>query len=494
MLENLGALRTHLSTALTAGVAIAGVGLITAVPAAPALPQTPPPAITLVAGDTPWLSIPLLTVDVDQIVDRLGIGDQTIAGLLEQTGVAEQSLAAVAIGLLNAAGFDSDSSVLDVLNIPPTLTVGDSLTQLVDTMFGGGVTVTGMIQQLFGGDATLGDLVTAQLDSLGIGQKTLVDLVSGTPTGEMTVEQLIVNMLVQNGDQSPAQLLAADPSLANTTLGEILQSLPPTSNTIPGAYDSLADQPIQVLLSSDEAGDLGGQNIRQLAGDQIPPGIAGTVVCNTVVAAMGLDCSATLNSYLGDNTVLQTAQGLHTTTDSPWDPSVHAGTPLADITVGNLLNGTGPFASMPLSEVITGLHLSTPTLAGLLTDLGFADKNIDTLLTDSFPLLFNTSLLKVLDAWGLGTLQVDTVIDRMGLDLPVVTALSRLGLGDVPVDSVLDDLIGGTTVGNIVNDLGFGGTSIDSLVDSLGIADSNLFTVFLEFTGLLPSIEIGLPA
>ena len=485
-------LRSYLSSALTAGVAAASAGLIALAPVAAPLagPATQPVAVALAAGDAPWLSIPLATVDVSQLVGLLGIGSATVSGILDQTGLADQSVADVAIGLLDAAGYDSNATVLQVLDLPPTLTVGDALTQLVDAVFGDDVTVTGMIRQLTGGTMTVGDLLTTGLDSLGIGQKTVVDLVGGTPAATMTIEQLIVNLLQQNGDPTPAQLLAADPTVANATLGEILESLPPTSNTTPGMYDSLSDQPIQLLLSSPEAGGLGDETIRTIAG--IPGGIAGAAACAAVLG-MGLNCSDTLNSYLGTNSVGQTLDNITSKTDSVWDPSVHAGTPLSHITMANLLNSTGPFASMPLSQFVTGLNLTTPTLATLLTELGFADKTIDALLADSFPSLFATPLLRVLDAWGLGTLQVDTVIDRLGLDTPVVTVLSRLGLDDVHVDTVIDDLLGGNTIGEIVNDLGFGGTDINTIIDSMGLADNDLFTVFLQVTGLVPSIVVGLP-
>lgn len=479
-------LRTGLRRCLTAAVAVIGTGLLTVTPvAAPSL-HSPPP-VTLVAADAPWLSLPLLTVDVDQIVDRLGVGGLTISDILDRTGLADESLATLTGHLLDAAGL-GNASVLELLSPPPDLTLGDALTQLVNTVFGNDVTVTEMISQLGGGAMTVGDLATFGLDLLGIGNKTVVDLVDRGPAGGLTVEQLILAVLQQGGDQTPAQLLAADPSLAGTTLGEVVRGLPPTDNTT--GYSSLADEPMTDFLASDTVGGIGLRTIRQL-GD-IPGGIAGAAQC-AVVAAMGLSCANTLNFYLGPNTVLQTMQGLTTSSNSTVDPSVHAGTPLSDITVANLLNGTGSFATMPLSQLVTGLHLATPTVSTLLTDLGFADKTIASLLADSFPSLFHKPVLSVLDAWGLGTLPVDTVIDRLHLDVPVVTLLDRLGLGDVPVDSVLNDLLGSVTVGNVVDDLGFGGTDIDTLVNDLGVGDTALFTVVLQFTGLLPSLVVGLP-
>lgn len=476
------------SSYLTAGIAVASSVLVAVTPVAPPLAQAQSAAITLVAGDSPWLSIPLLTVDVDQIVDRLGMGTQTIAGILDQTGLADESLATLASRLLDTVGINSDSSVLDVLNPPPDLTLGDVLTELVNASFGADVTVTGMISQLTSDTATVGDLMTFGLDMLGIGNKTLVEVVNGGPVGGLTLEQVIVNMLQQGGDQTPAQLLAANPSLADATLGEIVLTLPPTDNA-PG-YDSMGDEPMTALLASDTAGGIGLQTIRELGG--IPSGIAGAAQC-AVVSAMGLSCGATLNDYLGPNTVSQTLQGLTSSTNSSVDPDVHAGTSLSNITLANLLNGTGPFANMPLSQIVTGLDLNTPTISTLLTDLGFADKDIDTLLAVSFPSLFSTPLLSVLNAWGLGTLPVDTVIDRLNLDVTITTLLERLGWGDLQVDSVLNDLLGGVSIGDIVNDLGFGDTTIDTLVDSMGVGDTDLFTVSLQFTGLLPSIVLGLP-
>lgn len=519
-----------------------------------------------------------------QVLDSAGIDNPTISGLLDQAGLYDQSLADVAISLLGSSDIGNPSIVglLEQLGLSPDLTLGGLLNTLVSSQFGSDVTVTALFDQLGGGSLTVGALINLALDAIPftkggppLGSLSLVDIVNqlspfpppnDQPVGGMTLEQLVINVLQsQDMDKTPAQLIADDPTLANTTLGDLLTQVPATDPQ----YASLAEEPMTVFLASDMAGGVGGENLKQLANGALD----GWGACTGLSILYGLSCDQSLNSLMGSNSVGVTFSRLFSSTDSSYDPSVHAGTPAADLTVANLINGTGQFANTPLSQIITGLNLHTPTLADLMTNLGLGT-NLSTLLANAFPGLYAAPVLPVLGDWGMNNIPVSTAIDNLGLDVPVVTLLSRLGLDNVYLDSVLQTMLGGVTVGSIadslglddvhlndvltgllggitvndiagdlgvagvhlndvldnllggvsinsiatdlgldnvhldsvihdmlggvtisdvVGDLGFGNTDINTLLSSLGLLDTDVLTVSLEFNGLMPNIVVGLP-
>jgi hypothetical protein len=233
----------------------------------------------------------------------------------------------------------------------------------------------------------------------------------------------------------------------------------------------MSNMTIEDLLAGTEIGDtkftdiltqagVGNQTLRELAGDQLP---LPDITCPLLPALYNESCDATLNSLMGPNTLLQTLQRLY----SAGAPAlgVAPGTPLASLTLGQLLSATGQ-GDQTLTEILTGLNLTTP-FGSILNNLGLDNVTLSDVLNNGFGQLMNMSVISMLSSWGLNNLNIDTVIDRLGLDVTINSLLDNLGLNNVDIGSVIDQVLGGMTLGSIANDLGLNNIHLDGFLESL---------------------------
>ncbi|MGB6208385.1 hypothetical protein [Mycobacterium sp.] len=190
-------------------------------------------------------------------------------------------------------------------------------------------------------------------------------------------------------------------------------------------------------------------------------------------------------------TALINALGLGNTNLSSLDLS----SLLSQLGLGNLTLGS-LFGDLGLSTKGLGTLLGNPTLGTLLTDLGLGDPNglgvgsfsLTTLLTDLGlnPNVGSTGLGGLLDALGLGTIKLGSLLD-------LNTLLGSLGLGvllqpviDKLTNIPLDQLVNGLTLGN--------GSSLDltslltDVFKALNIAIPS--TGPLSLSGLLGDLNI----
>lgn len=460
------------------------------------------------------------------LLDTMGIGNPTISGLAEQAGLGEMSVASLLIEVLNQAGMGTNQSmtslalsVLEAAGMGSNPTVGSLAVALLDAMGMGNLSITGLVQQLGVGDLTLGDamkealhavaggdptitglmetlgmgtttiggLLTSMLDSAGLGQQTPVDLFDSLMgiDDDVTIGQLLVNMMQGQGmDYTLSELLQQIPNVENPgttyadlTLGELLnQTLvpPPDPSNPDPVLDPYAGQPLgavpwKIFLSSNMAMGYGDKTIQDLASEAGMP-LDGTTCSLAIV--VGIDCSATLSSLMGSNTVYQTLNNLHA--DGSGIAGVPAGTSLTDVNLGQLVAATGQ-GDLNLSTLIFGLNINTP-VHDFLVNLGLDDVTVNDIVTNGLPWLANTTLVSLLSSWGLNNLDLDTVIDRLGLDMTVTQMLNSLGLGQVYLGNVVNDLLGGVYIQNILNDLGLGGVTLETFLNNLlgGVYVGNL--------------------
>lgn len=473
------------------------------------------------------------SVTAGQLANDLGFGDQTLTGLLNQLGVGDQSMQSVLTGLLDSAGVGSQTPVelLDKLGVgdqtlaslltgllgatgtgDPTITglleqaglgdlsVGALLKELLNATVGSDVTVTGLLEKLGVGGLSLGGLlsdaigntttVTGLLNQLGVGDMTLSDLVGpllgsqGQQTladllaslidkqfgvsNTVTVGDLAIDILKQEGINMTLAEVLQNAKLSNTTLGELL-----TGTT-------LGEEPFTTLLNQAGVGQESLGTLGNISGFD----------CFILGLFYGVNCGASLDSFMGPNTVLQTIENLHSS----------SGQSLADVTLSQVLSASGE-ANEPLSQIITGLNLSTP-FDTVLNNLGFNTVDATTVLTKTLDSLGlgNTTLDSLFNDWGVGSLSMTTVVDKLGLDnvnlvglltslnlntLDVDTVIDRLGLDNVTVNSLLGDLdpngvhldtvinslLGDVTIGSVLTDLGLNNRTLDTVVDNVGLAN-----------------------
>jgi len=388
------------------------------------------------------------------LLDQAGIGNPTLAGLLSQFGLGEQTVGELATSLLQSAGVEDTTitGLVSQLGLGD-LTIGDALKELVNATVGGDATVTDVLAQFGGADLTLGSMINPLLDASGFADQTLAELFDtmltgmfgGTPSTDITLSDLVLQILQSSGyDMTLSEVLDSS-TMSNMTLTDLL------------AGTDIGNEKFTDLLT--EAG-VGSQTLRDLAGDQLP---LPDITCPLLPGLYNVSCDATLNSLMGKNTLLQTLQNLH----SAGAPAlgVAPGTSFADLTLGQLLSATGQ-GNEKLSEILLGLPLTTP-VDSILHNLGLDTVTVSGLLNNGFGDLLNTSVLSMLSSWGLNNLSIDTVIDRLGLDVTINGLLSNLGLNNVDIGSVIDHVLGGLTFGSIANDLGLNTVHLDGFLESL---------------------------
>ncbi|KAA8970416.1 hypothetical protein [Mycobacterium sp.] len=421
----------------------------------------------------------VLTVDLGQVVDDFGFGDQTLSGLFPYIG--DQSVQNLLITLLNSAGIGDLTPVelLDQLGLANQSLASLAITGL-DAAGIGNPTITGLFEQSGYADLTVGGLLTGLFGS----DETVTDLLDKLGVGDLTLNNVAGSLLGSTGQQTPAALIeelldkqfgvSSNVALGdlivdvlqkqglNMSLADVLKSQGLSDTTVGDllAGTSIADQPFTEFLSDIGVGD---QTLKELFS-------LSTAEC-LGLPLVGLKCSQTLNSLMGPNTVYETVANLHSDT----------GQSLAHVTLGQLLAATGQ-SDETLSQIINALDLSTP-LSTILDNLGLNNVDVATVLTNTLDILGvgSTTLDSLLDDWGVGGLSLHTVVDRLGLnDVYVLTLLQDLGLNNVHVDEVLDSLLGTVTLGSVLTDLGLDSRDLNTAVANLGLENVTVDKVLGE--------------
>ena len=243
-----------------------------------------------------------VTMDVGQLVDTFGMGDQTIADLLGDLG--DQTISSLAVELLDSVGWAQLTPVdlLDEFGLGQQQ-VSALIVDLLDANGLGGQTIAELADQLgFGGDTTLASIINGLLDATGVGNPSLTDLVAQFGLGDASLGSLIKDVLAATGMGGVALTALVDPELS---LGDLLNGFVGDA-TFTGLLTQLGvgDMTLPDLLAM-ALGDLGNQSLLDLLGlgflgplspedmlidvfqAMLPPGLTIGVLLNNPDSPMG---------------------------------------------------------------------------------------------------------------------------------------------------------------------------------------------------------------
>ncbi len=441
-------------------------------------------------GDKPLAGV------ATSFLDALGLGDQTPVDLIDQTGLGQESVASLLIDLLDATGV-GNPTVSDLVN---DIGLGDQTlaglgSQLFDALGLGDQTVADLADNVLDsitGDDTVGGLLVKVLDALDLGQRTPVELISETPLGDQTVggmSTLLLDLLGV-GRQTPVELADAI-GVGQLSLG----------NLVPDILDALnlgGKTPLDLL---DQAG-VGSQSLGHvLAGFLNGAGLSNTTFGDVITDA-----------GLKDMTIGDIVEAIRT---NPNDPStslanVSLGTILSNlgfsntsttgqggITLGDLIKASGgtysfgklvdnslmdQLGDQTVGSVLAGQGLGNQSLEELLkgdpTDPASVDL-WDMKLTDYLETNLTTSVHDTLATNPLGSTDLDTLVGQLLTDAgmnntTIGDLLTQAGLGNTTVDQLVGQLLtdmgmNNQTLTQVLTDLGFNDQDLDSLVQSLGL-------------------------
>lgn len=478
LLNSFGLGDTSVQTLLTGLVNAVGYGDKTPVDLLNQLGVGSEPVSTLVTG----------------LLNHLGYGDKTPVELLDQLGVGNQSVATLAIDMLNHLGVGNPSitdlasqagvgnetvaSLLGSLVSNATGVNDPTITQLFDLLGQQNLSVAGLMTDLLGdptitelahalglklNDMTITGIVTTMLDSAGIGEKTPQDMLLAIldkqlgVTGDTSFGQLLIDMLNREHIDTLSEFVTVS-GYADKTVGDLVVA------------SGSGNEPILSLIEEGIGGDPKVCSIANL--DYLE--------CVAAVGAGVFPSVSTRVSYfIGDNTLLETLQNLHSDV-YPNEAGVPLGTSLADVTVAQLITATGQ-NNEAMSTVIDNLGLNT-TVGQILDGLNPNNLDVDQVVTDLLGNLGlgNTTVEDLFDDWGLNNLDLTTVMDRLGLNnVSVVSLLDKLNLNNVGIDTVFNSLFGTTTVNNVLTDLGQNNVYLDGVLNSL-LGNVSLGTVLSD--------------
>lgn len=378
---------------------------------------------------------------------QVGVGNPTVSELiLSLVGGDDQSVGGLIKDLLGPTGSQSLASFVD-----PTLTVGGVVTELM-----GDPAITEVLAQLGLGDITVGSLPGMLGD---IGNEHLVDLINNGLLGPDITGSTGLLALLSSAFPPGATFEDLLGPMGSVTLGQLLATTP-AGPEYPGMM--LADIKFTDLTAMAGFGDT---PLAELAPDQ--------------AALINLIGNPTLNALLGTNTVGQTLNnlGLSNATVSELLQSTGLsnyqletlfeglGNLSGNVKLGDFLNDLGfnPTISELLTRAIDGLGLQDTTLLALLQDWGLGSIGLSSLL-DSLG-LDDLHIAPILNNLGLNNISVDSFIDRLGLSgVPIAHVLSGLGLDDRHIDDVITSLLGSVSIGSVMGGLGLDEVHLDSFL------------------------------
>lgn len=484
-----------------------------------------------------------IDLSASDVVDGLKIGDQTVAGLLDQTGIGTISVAGMLTGLLDSLGLGNQtpvdvldtlglgdqqissvlSTVLDAVGIGnPTITdimdqlgigdvkVADLVIDLTHALGFDNPTITGIAGDLGVADLKLADLGMHVFNALGIGDPTVSGLLAQIGADDLTLNGLLITAVdaLGLGGQTPASLLDALGG-GDLTSHEVITSL---LNGLGLGNQSMMDLISQAGLADADMGQLfvsilGDAGNTSMIDVLDAAGFAnvtvkdftdllgitnlslGTVFGN--LNQMGIIGNLTINDFIAATGGTPLDKGGDTTLISA----------LGGQTIGSILDQQGMLNS-PLSELLGEMGTQTlaqmiqanfsMTLADMLAQSGFADMTLNDLVLANMP---DQPLSELLGVMGNTTL-ADLINQLVPSGQTIVDLLNQAGIGDQHLSELLDQLLGNTTVAGALDDGGLGsmhlddiirqalgGQSLNDMLNQFGIGGQSLGDLFDQFFG-----------
>ena len=490
------------------------------------------------------LLVPGQNLIIDQTAtewaDNLNIGDQTIASLLDQTGIGTLEVAGMLTGLLDSVGLGDDTPV-DVINALGlgSLEVSSVLTTVFDAVGIGNPTIAELMDMLGIGNVQVADIAIDFTNALGFDNPTVLDLADDVGLADLKLADLGMDVLNAMGIGDPTvNELIADIGAGDLTLNGLLQTavdaLGLGGQTAADLLDAtglgtqtthefitellgglgLGNQTIMDLLSSAGLADA---DVSQLAvailgpyGDATVADVMGYAGFGTVTVGDVTDLLGITNlsvgtilgnlSYITGNLTVNdmlAATGM-TPLDKGGDALLAdslAGTTIASF-LGDQLNDPlismlGPTGEMTLAELISTNF--SMTLGQMLESSGMADQTLTELVLAGMPDEPLSSLLGVM-----GNTTLSDLIDQLvPSDQTIIDMLSESGLGDQTMSELLNQTFGDQTVANALDDGGLGSMQLDDIIrqalgpqtvndmlNSFGLGGQSLSDLFDQFFGV----------
>lgn len=391
-------------------------------------------------------------VDVGQLADNVGLGDQTLSGLADQFGLGDQQLATIAISLFDALGL-GDQTPVDLANAVGLggMQVTDVATAVLNALGIGQLTPAGLVEQLGGGDQTVAGVVTNVLDALGLGDQNAIQLLDATSLGTATVGGALAGLLggLGQSDLTVGQFVT-ELGLADLSVQDIGNATQLTNTSVGSILSNLGFNLNLNNLISSTGGDTTGINAQLVS---LMPNLNDMTLAS-ILAGQGLQPDTTVLDILSM-------------------PPADGGTPLADQT---------------LSAV---LEQNQTTFSDLLTNAGLGTSDLDTVVNQ---LLGTTTVATLLSGLGLDAESISTVVSNLPTDTTVSDLLSTLPWGTTDLDTLATSLLGSTTVDSLLTDLGLTNTIIDDVLTQLGVAGIQVLNTDIgDFFGIVPALLNGLP-
>jgi len=477
------------------------------------------------------------------VVDGLKIGDQTVASLLDQTGIGTMSVAGMLTGLMDTLGLGDQtpvdlldslglgdqqissvlSTVLDAVGIGnPTITdimdqlgigdvqVSDLVIDLTHALGFDNPTITGLADDLGVADLKLADLGTDVLNALGIGDPTVSGLLATVGADGLTLNGLLTTAVdaLGLGGQTPASIIDALGG-GDLTSHEVITSL---LNGLGLGNQTMFDLLSQAGVANADLGEiaiavLGDAGNTSMADVLEAAGFAdvtvkdftdllgltnlslGTVFGN--LQSMGVIGNLTINDFIA-------ATG-GTPLDKGGDTSLISA--LGGQTIGQILEDQGmlnspltallgDMSTMSLADMIRE-NFSMP-LIDMLNQSGMADMTLTDLVLANMP---DQPLSELLGVMGNTTL-ADLINQLVPADQTIVDMLNDAGIGNMHLSELLDQFLGDQTVANALDDGGLGsmhlddiitqalgGQTLNDMLSEFGIGGQSLSDLFDQFFG-----------
>ncbi|OMC05233.1 hypothetical protein A5735_05440 [Mycolicibacter heraklionensis] len=489
------------------------------------------------------LLVPGANLIIDQttteLADNLGIGDQTIASLLDQTGIGTLVVSDMLTGLLDSVGLGDQTPVdlIDAIGLGD-LQVASVLSTVFDAVGIGNPTIADIMDQLGIGDVEVADIAIDFTRALGFDNPTVVDIADDIGVGELKLADLGLDVLeaLGIGDPTVNELLAtlgADSLTLNGLLQTAVDALgiggstPATFLDAMGIGQESTHEFVSSLLSGLGLGDQTMMDLLTQAGiaDTDMAGLITTILgpsgqttLGEVMGYAGFDSVTVKNvtdllgitnlsvgqifgnlSYLTGNLTINdmlVATGM-TPLDKGGDDLLSGAltsTTVASI-LGDQLNDPlvsmlGPMADMTMADLIS--QNFSMTLGQMLAQSGMADQTLTELVLAGMP---DEPLSNLLGPLGSTTFS-DLINQMVPADETIADLLSQSGIGDQTLGELLIGAFGDQTVANALDDAGLGSLGLDDIIrqalgpqtvnemlNDFGIGGQSLSDLFDQFFG-----------
>ncbi|OBJ30055.1 MULTISPECIES: hypothetical protein [Mycolicibacter] len=394
---------------ITGSLAITSAALVAVAPAAPQLEilQHRPVELTAVASSAAATNLGFIVIDdgtvglfpLGPMADMLGLGNVTLAQIVNFLGMGDDQLSDLLPGLINGLGLGHTTvgTLVSGLGLSDIGLAG-LLNGLVDGLGLDSVTLGGLVDGLGLGGLNVGALALGLVDGLGLGGVTLDQLVTGLGFGDMELKDLAPILTA---------LGSAVPGLNNVTFGDVVSGLGMSNVQLSTILTDLGGNAIFLNTLLGWVGVIPGLNnittlggLLELAGltnAAVFPGVVnlltdpaagvGGISLSSALDVLGLD-GVTLNQLLPTlplNMSVASLLGGLGLDDSTLGDLLGSGLIPSGATVGGLVDSLG-LSSTTLDSLIAGLNgsglsLLNDSLNDLLTNVGVDDATIADLLT-----------------------------------------------------------------------------------------------------------------